>query len=128
LNYNSAFSGTHGLSPRFVQSNHSHSRKNVLRGLHYQDRATAGKLVRVVAGAVFDVAVICAGARRPSASGWALCSAENGASPGSEGFARTDFSFCRFADFLYETSDYYAAARALRAWAIPRSASVAADR
>ncbi|HMW18224.1 MAG TPA: dTDP-4-dehydrorhamnose 3,5-epimerase [Accumulibacter sp.] len=46
-----------GLAPRFVQENHSVSGKNVLRGLHYQIRQAQGKLIRVVAGAVFDVAV-----------------------------------------------------------------------
>jgi dTDP-4-dehydrorhamnose 3,5-epimerase len=46
-----------GLSTRFVQDNHSRSMKNVLRGLHYQLRQSQGKLVRVVVGEVFDVAV-----------------------------------------------------------------------
>ena len=47
----------HGLNWQFVQDNQSRSRKNVLRGLHYQIQNTQGKLVRVSAGAVFDVAV-----------------------------------------------------------------------
>src|SRR5471032_2014345 len=46
-----------GINHHFVQDNHSRSRKNVLRGLHYQIRQTQGKLVRVTAGAVWDVAV-----------------------------------------------------------------------
>jgi dTDP-4-dehydrorhamnose 3,5-epimerase len=46
-----------GIDTRFVQDNHSRSAKNVLRGLHYQIRQPQGKLVRVVAGEVFDVSV-----------------------------------------------------------------------
>ncbi|MCD4687918.1 MAG: dTDP-4-dehydrorhamnose 3,5-epimerase, partial [Desulfuromonadaceae bacterium] len=48
---------TTGLQTRFVQDNHSRSAKGVLRGLHYQIHQTQGKLVRVVAGEVYDVAV-----------------------------------------------------------------------
>src|SRR6478736_5323625 len=51
------FSGAIGLDVRFVQDNHSRSTRGVLRGLHYQIRQPQGKLVRVVRGAVFDVAV-----------------------------------------------------------------------
>src|SRR2546427_5047085 len=46
-----------GIRARFVQDNHSRSAKGVLRGLHYQIRRAQGKLVRVVAGEIFDVAV-----------------------------------------------------------------------
>src|SRR5690348_9187007 len=46
-----------GVHANFVQDNHSRSQKNVLRGLHYQIRQAQGKLVRVIAGEVFDVAV-----------------------------------------------------------------------
>ena len=52
-----AFEGAIGQSVQFVQDNHSRSRKGVLRGLHYQIQQPQGKLVRVVRGAVFDVAV-----------------------------------------------------------------------
>ena len=52
-----AFAQATGLDVRFVQDNHSRSRKGVLRGLHYQIRQPQGKLVRVVRGTVFDVAV-----------------------------------------------------------------------
>ena len=47
----------HGLMMEFVQDNHSKSRKGVLRGLHFQTKFTQGKLVRVVKGSVYDVAV-----------------------------------------------------------------------
>ncbi len=52
-----AFAHQTGLAPDFVQDNHSHSARHVLRGLHYQVRQPQGKLVRVIAGEVFDVAV-----------------------------------------------------------------------
>lgn len=97
-------------SLRFVQDNHSRSAKNVLRGLHYQVRQPQGKLVRVVAGEVFDVAVDL---RRssPTFGKWfgALLSAENKRQmwvpPGfAHGFVVTSDS----ADFLYKTTDYWA--------------------
>src|SRR5690606_38174341 len=52
-----AFAEATGLAPEFVQDNHSRSQRGVLRGLHYQVRQAQGKLVRVTAGEVFDVAV-----------------------------------------------------------------------
>src|ERR1700743_2182490 len=51
------FAEVAGFDPEFIQDNHSKSAKNVLRGLHYQIKQAQGKLVRVTAGAVFDVAV-----------------------------------------------------------------------
>jgi dTDP-4-dehydrorhamnose 3,5-epimerase len=93
----------------FVQDNHSRSVKGVLRGLHYQIRHTQGKLVRVVAGEVFDVAVDL---RRssPTFGKWVgvWLSAENNRQmwvpPGfAHGFCVTSES----AEFLYKTTDYW---------------------
>jgi dTDP-4-dehydrorhamnose 3,5-epimerase len=99
-----------GLDPVFVQDNHSRSVRNVLRGLHYQIRQPQGKLVRVVAGAVFDVAVDL---RRssPTFGRWAgtLLSAENKRMLWiPEGFAHGFLVMSEYADFLYKTTDYYA--------------------
>ena len=99
-----------GLDPAFVQDNHSRSVRNVLRGLHYQIRQPQGKLVRVVAGAVFDVAVDL---RRssPTFGRWAgtLLSAENKRLLWiPEGFAHGFLVMSEYADFLYKTTDYYA--------------------
>ena len=99
-----------GLDVTFVQDNHSRSARGVLRGLHYQVRQPQGKLVRVIAGEVFDVAVDL---RRSSPTfGKSVCvtlSAENKRQlwipPGfAHGFLVTSDS----ADFLYKTTDYYA--------------------
>ncbi|CDG81584.1 dTDP-4-dehydrorhamnose 3,5-epimerase [Janthinobacterium agaricidamnosum] len=99
-----------GVSTEFVQDNHSKSAKNVLRGLHYQIQQAQGKLVRVVAGAVFDVAVDL---RKSSATfgHWVgvVLSAENKRQlwvpPGfAHGFVVTSES----AEFLYKTTDYWA--------------------
>lgn len=101
----------HATEPvHFVQDNHSKSARNVLRGLHYQIRQPQGKLVRVVAGEVFDVAVDI---RRSSATfgKWVgvTLSAENKRQlwvpPGfAHGFVVTSES----AEFLYKTTDYWA--------------------
>jgi dTDP-4-dehydrorhamnose 3,5-epimerase len=104
------FNGAIGREVRFVQDNHSRSRKNVLRGLHYQIRRAQGKLVRVVAGEVFDVAVDI---RRssPTFGRWVgvTLSAENRRELWiPEGFAHGFIVLSDFADFLYKTTDYWA--------------------
>jgi dTDP-4-dehydrorhamnose 3,5-epimerase len=100
-----------GITQPFVQDNHSKSVKNVLRGLHYQIQHPQGKLVRVVAGEVFDVAVDI---RKSSATfgQWLgiLLSAENKRQfwvP--EGFAHGFIVTSDSAEFLYKTTDYWAA-------------------
>lgn len=94
----------------FVQDNHSRSAKNVLRGLHYQIKQPQGKLVRVVAGEVFDVAVDI---RRssPTFGKWVseVLSADNKRQMWiPEGFAHGFLVLSGHADFLYKTTDYYA--------------------
>jgi dTDP-4-dehydrorhamnose 3,5-epimerase len=99
-----------GVATTFVQDNHSKSAKNVLRGLHYQLQQTQGKLVRVVAGEVFDVAVDIRKSS-PTFGHWVgvVLSAENNRQlwvpPGfAHGFMVTSES----AEFLYKTTDYWA--------------------
>ena len=99
-----------GLDTRFVQENHSRSGRNVLRGLHYQIRRPQGKLVRVILGEVFDVAVDI---RRssPTFGRWVgqYLSADNKKQfwvP--EGFAHGFVVLSEVAEFLYLTTDYYA--------------------
>lgn len=99
-----------GIGARFVQDNHSRSAKNVLRGLHYQIRQPQGKLVRVIAGEVFDVAVDI---RRssPDFGRWTgvRLSAENKAMAWiPPGFAHGFTVLSGHADVLYKTTDYYA--------------------
>ncbi|MEG7362337.1 dTDP-4-dehydrorhamnose 3,5-epimerase [Pseudomonas citronellolis] len=99
-----------GRPVKFVQDNHSRSSKGVLRGLHYQLQNPQGKLVRVVNGEVFDVAVDM---RRssPTFGKWvgALLSAENKHQLWvPEGFAHGFVVLSDSADFLYKTTDYYA--------------------
>jgi len=99
-----------GITADFVQDNHSKSARNVLRGLHYQIRQPQGKLVRVVAGEVFDVVVDL---RKSSATfgRWVgvTLSAENKRQfwvP--EGFAHGFVVTSDSAEFLYKTTDYWA--------------------
>ena len=99
-----------GWAPSFVQDNHSGSAKNVLRGLHYQVKQPQGKLVRVVAGEVFDVAVDI---RRssPTFGKWvgASLSAQNRLQMWvPPGFAHGFLVLSEFAEFLYKTTDFYA--------------------
>lgn len=100
-----------GLNTTFVQDNQSHSVKNVLRGLHYQIRQPQGKLVRVVQGAVFDVAVDIR--RQSSTFGrWTAVelSGENKRMLWvPEGFAHGFMTLSDTADVLYKTTDYWAA-------------------
>ena len=99
-----------GVETNFVQDNHSRSARGVLRGLHYQIRQPQGKLVRVVSGEVWDVAVDL---RRssPSFGQWqgAYLSAENKRQLWiPEGFAHGFVVLSESAEFLYKTTDYYA--------------------
>ena len=105
-----AFEAATGLKRQFVQDNHSKSQRGVLRGLHYQIQQPQGKLVRVVAGEVFDVAVDL---RRssPSFGRWVgtRLSAENQRQLWiPEGFAHGFVVLSETAEFLYKTTDYYA--------------------
>lgn len=101
-----------GKSVQFVQDNHSRSVKKVLRGLHYQIQQPQGKLVRVVQGEVFDVAVDL---RKSSLTfgQWVgeVLSADNKRQLWvPEGFAHGFVVLSETAEFLYKTTDYYAPA------------------
>jgi len=99
-----------GLAPDFVQDNHSHSRRGVLRGLHYQIEQSQGKLVRVVTGEVFD-AVVDLRRGSPTFGRWAgfVLSAQNRKMLWvPPGFAHGYLALSESADFLYKTTDYYA--------------------
>jgi len=105
-----AFREATGVDTDFVQDNHSRSVKGVLRGLHYQQPPKSqGKLVRVVAGEVFDVAVDI---RRdsPTFGKWVgeVLSAENRRQLWiPPGFAHGFLTLSEVAEFLYKTTDYY---------------------
>jgi len=100
-----------GLKRAFVQDNHSKSQKGVLRGLHYQLPPKAqGKLVRVVQGEVFDVAIDIRKSS-PTFGHWVgeILSAENKQQLWiPEGFAHGFVTLSETAEFLYKTTDYYA--------------------
>ena len=99
-----------GKSVQFVQDNHSRSVKNVLRGLHYQIQQPQGKLVRVVQGKVFDVAVDLRKSSKTFGQ-WVgeILSAENKRQLWiPEGFAHGFVVLSETAEFLYKTTDYYA--------------------
>lgn len=103
------FAQASGLHLQFVQDNHSRSQKGVLRGLHYQVEHAQGKLVRVTAGEVLDVAVDI---RRssPHFGQWASVrlSAENNRQLWiPPGFAHGFVVLSDYAEFLYKTTDYY---------------------
>lgn len=99
-----------GVASKFVQDNHSRSSKNVLRGLHYQIQQPQGKLVRVVTGEVFDVAVDIRKSS-PTFGQWAGCllsEANKRQFWVPPGFAHGFVVLSDTADFLYKTTDYYA--------------------
>jgi dTDP-4-dehydrorhamnose 3,5-epimerase len=99
-----------GIDGDFVQDNHSRSARNVLRGLHYQIKQPQGKLVRVIAGEVLDVAVDL---RRSSPTfGRSVTCRLSGANRQiawvPPGFAHGFLVLSETAEFLYKTTDYYA--------------------
>ena len=104
------FEAAIGRKVNFVQDNHSRSAKNVLRGLHYQIDQPQGKLVRVVQGEVFDVAVDIRKSS-PTFGQWVgeILSAENKRQMWvPEGFAHGFVVLSDTAEFLYKTTNYYA--------------------
>lgn len=99
-----------GIDAEFVQDNHSRSARNVLRGLHYQIKQPQGKLVRVIAGEVFDVAV---DVRRNSPTfgksvGFNLSAENKRMAWIPPGFAHGFLVLSEYAEFLYKTTDYWA--------------------
>ncbi|AEB83026.1 dTDP-4-dehydrorhamnose 3,5-epimerase [Alicycliphilus denitrificans] len=105
-----AFDEATGTNFQFVQDNHSRSGRGVLRGLHYQVQQPQGKLVRVVRGAVWDVAVDI---RRNSPTFGRWVGAELSEDNQRQlwvppGFAHGFVALSESADFLYKTTDYYA--------------------
>lgn len=98
-----------GITDEFVQDNHSRSSRGVLRGLHYQIQHTQGKLVRVIAGSVFDVAVDL---RKTSATfgqwvGMELSADNKRMAWIPPGFAHGFVVTSDTAEFLYKTTDYW---------------------
>lgn len=107
-----AFNEAVGRQVDFVQDNHSRSVKGVLRGLHYQIQQPQGKLVRVVQGAVFDVAVDI---RKSSPTFGKWVGVELNQNNHKQlwvpaGFAHGFLVISETAEFLYKTTDYYAPA------------------
>ena len=105
-----AFNDATGLNLNFVQDNHSRSERGVLRGLHYQIQQPQGKLVRVVRGTVFDVAVDI---RKGSVTfgqwvGMELSEENHKQLWIPAGFSHGFMVTSDSAEFLYKTTDYYA--------------------
>ncbi len=108
--YNRKAFAEFGIDADFVQDNHSRSAKGVLRGLHYQIQQPQGKLVRVVAGEVFDVAVDL---RRSSPHFGRVATMRLSAESHEmawipPGFAHGFLVLSDYAEFLYKATDYYA--------------------
>jgi dTDP-4-dehydrorhamnose 3,5-epimerase len=105
-----AFAQATGYAGDFVQDNHSHSTRGVLRGIHYQVKQPQGKLIRVVTGEVFDVAVDL---RRSSPTfgrwaGFRLSAANNRMAWIPVGFGHAYLALSERVDVLYKTTDHYA--------------------
>lgn len=99
-----------GILTRFVQDNHSYSKQNVLRGLHYQIQQPQGKLVRVITGTILDIAVDI---RKSSSTFGQWVSCELSATNKRQlwippGFAHGFVVLSETADVLYKTTEYYA--------------------
>ncbi len=108
--YNQKAFAAIGITEKFVQDNHSHSQRGVLRGLHYQLQKTQGKLIRVVSGEVLDVFLDL---RRssPTFGRWhgARLSGDNKVIAWiPAGFAHGFYVLSETADVLYKTTDFYA--------------------
>ncbi|WP_373529571.1 dTDP-4-dehydrorhamnose 3,5-epimerase [Nostoc sp.] len=99
-----------GIITNFVQDNHSYSKQNVLRGLHYQIRQPQGKLIRAVVGTIFDVAVDI----RKSSPTFGKCVGSELSAKNKRllwippGFAHGFLVLSEIAEVLYKTTDYYA--------------------
>jgi len=107
-----AFQEAIGQPIRFVQDNHSRSSKGVLRGLHYQRRQAQGKLVRVTAGRVWDVAVDIRVGSKTFGTWWGteLSDVNHRQLWIPEGMAHGFLVLSDYADFLYKTTDYWSPA------------------
>lgn len=108
--YNKKVLAQAGITADFVQDNHSRSVRNVLRGLHYQIKQPQGKLIRVIQGEVFDVAVDI---RRSSPNfgkwvGFNLSAENKQVAWIAPGFAHGFLVLSEVAEFLYKTTDYWA--------------------
>ena len=107
--YNQRDMEAEGLNMVFVQDNQSKSKKGVLRGLHYQKQFPQGKLVRAIAGEVFDVAVDLRKSSKTYGKWFGVVlSAENKKQfyiP--EGFAHVFFVLSYYAEFAYKVTDFY---------------------
>ncbi len=99
-----------GISARFVQDNHSRSGRGILRGLHYQIENAQGKLVRAIAGEIFDVAVDLRKSS-PTLGRWyglRLSAADKRQIYVPPGFAHGFLVLSEYAEVLYKTTDFYA--------------------
>lgn len=108
--FESLFTQAGCVCPTFVQENMSRSQKHVLRGLHYQVQQAQGKLIRVVAGSIFDVAVDIRKDSKTYGQWFAkVLSADNKLQMYiPPGFAHGFYTLSDYADIIYKCTDYYA--------------------